>query len=184
MLQDILFQYQNLVHKVDRICEKLENHYADHLVCKPGCSKCCQVERSVLSIEAYVIEEELKLLSVQRIRRLRNQHRKNDQTCPLLWKNRCVIYLSRPIICRTHGLPIFYHEAEITFIDYCRLNFTKLPENYVFNNKNVLDMRTFNTELLRLEQLYFSQVLRKKWKPDNRILLQKILADVKSETSE
>lgn len=178
MLRDIIFQYQNLVHKVDHVCKKMENHYADYLICKPGCSLCCQVERSVLSVEAFIIEEELKLLSTHRIRKLRSQHRKNDQTCPLLWSNRCAIYLSRPILCRTHGLPIFYHEAEITFIDYCRLNFANLLEDYKFNKKFVLDMHPFNAELNRIDQLFFSQVFKKKWKPHNRILLKNILANM------
>ena len=45
--------------------------------------------------------------------------------CPLLVEDRCSIYESRPLICRTQGLPLLLEaedgEAEI---DFCPLNFT------------------------------------------------------------
>jgi len=154
MIEEILFQYQNLLHKIEQVCKRLSEYYAEHIICKPGCNQCCQVERTVIGLEAYIVEQQLLTLSSQRIRKLRNLHRKNDEHCPLLWNKLCVIYPARPIICRTHGLPIFYDEAEITFMDYCRLNFTKLPENYKFVNKNVLDLVKFNTKLVQLDQQF------------------------------
>ena len=45
--------------------------------------------------------------------------------CPLLVEDRCSIYESRPLICRTQGLPLLIEaedgEAEV---DFCPLNFT------------------------------------------------------------
>ena len=45
--------------------------------------------------------------------------------CPMLVEDRCSIYESRPLICRTQGLPLLMEaedgEAEI---DFCPLNFT------------------------------------------------------------
>ena len=45
--------------------------------------------------------------------------------CPLLVDDRCSIYESRPLICRTQGLPLLIEaedgEAEV---DFCPLNFT------------------------------------------------------------
>jgi len=175
MIEEILFQYQNLLFKLHKVCQKLEKYYAEHLVCKPGCCQCCEVERTVLSLEAYVIEQQLSTLSAQRIKRVRAFHLHDDNNCPMLWKNHCIIYPARPIICRTYGLPILYREAEITFIDYCRLNFTKLPEDYEFENKWILDMNKFNTELIQLDQNYTEQVLMNRWSPDNRTSLKQIL---------
>lgn len=45
--------------------------------------------------------------------------------CPLLVKDRCSIYESRPLICRTQGLPLLL-EAEdgAQEVDFCPLNFT------------------------------------------------------------
>ena len=178
MLEDILFQYQNLVHKVDQVCKNLMNHYRAYIICSPGCSQCCEVERTVLPIEAHVIEQQLSIFSPQRIKKLRARHRKNDASCPMLWENLCSIYFARPIICRTHGLPIFYTEAEITFIDYCRLNFTELAADYKFDENGVLDMTRLNAELVHLDQQFAEMVLRKKWQANDRTSLRRILKNL------
>jgi len=176
MLKEILFQYQNLLHKIEQANKRLKEYYSEHIVCKPGCSPCCEVERTVLPIEAYIAKQQLLTLSFQRIRKLRSRHRKHDERCPMLWNKLCAIYPARPIICRTHGLPIFYHEADITFVDYCRLNFTKLPEKYKFLDRNILDLTEFNAELVRLDQQFVEQVLGKRWQPNNRVSLRKVLS--------
>jgi len=46
-------------------------------------------------------------------------------SCPLLVDDRCSIYESRPLICRTQGLPLLM-EAEDggQEVDFCPLNFT------------------------------------------------------------
>ncbi len=177
MLEEIIFEYQNLVHKIEQTCSRLENFYKEHIVCQPGCSDCCKVDRSVLSIEAYFIRQQLKEFSAARIRKMRSRYKKNDQYCPMLWHDLCAIYPVRPIICRTHGLPIQYVEAEIAFVDYCRLNFTQLPETYEFQDEYIIDMREFNSELVRLDQRFVSEVLRKKWDPFKRISLINILLE-------
>ena len=59
ILGEILFQYQNLIFKVDSVCRELEELHQEHLICKPGCSQCCEVERTVCSVEAYIVEQSL-----------------------------------------------------------------------------------------------------------------------------
>ena len=174
-LDEILFQYQNLLFKVDSTCDELEKVYREHLICKPGCSQCCEVERTVCAVEAYIIEQQLLLLSVQKIRRLRKLYKDNDETCPMLLRNRCVIYPARPIICRTHGLPILYHEAERTFIDYCRLNFSKLPEHHLFKKEKILDMNPYYVELIQIDKKYFEHILGKTWRANQRRSIKSIL---------
>jgi Fe-S-cluster containining protein len=175
ILNEILFQYQNLIFKVDSVCHELEKLYREHLVCKPGCSQCCEVERTVCSVEAYIAEQQLLTLSSQKIRRLKKLHRHDDETCPMLLRNRCVIYPARPIICRTHGLPILYREAERAFVDYCRLNFTQLEQDHEFEEKAILDMNPFNVELVQIDKKFSEYVLGETWRPDNRRSLKKIL---------
>ncbi|NOZ61262.1 MAG: hypothetical protein GXO74_06235 [Calditrichaeota bacterium] len=175
MLEEIIFEYQSLIHKIEQTCSQLEGFYQEHLICRSGCSHCCKVDRSVLAIEAYFIEQQLKEFSTGRIRKMRSQYKKNDQYCPMLWHDRCAIYPARPIICRIQGLPILYVEAEIAFVDYCRLNFTQLPENYEFNEKRIIDMREFNSEVARLDQQFVEDVLGEKWDRYQRISLKRIL---------
>lgn len=174
-LDEILYKYRNLIFKVSSRCETLETLYREHLVCKPGCSQCCRVERTVLSIEGYIIERYLQKFSPQRIKRLRRLYKDSDETCPMLLKDRCVIYPVRPIICRTHGLPILYEEAGRAFIDYCRLNFTRLPLHYEFAEQDVLDMNPFNLELIELDRYFVEEVTHQPWHPKNRRSLKTIL---------
>lgn len=175
LINEILFQYQNLIFKIDSHCQELEQLYREHLVCKPGCSQCCEVERTVLSMEAYIIEQQLLILSPQKIKRLRKLHKDDDEICPMLLKNRCVIYPVRPIICRTLGLPILYHEAERAFVDYCRLNFTQLSMNYEFEEKNILNMNLFHAELIQIDKSFAEHILGQSWRPNNRKSLKSIL---------
>ena len=175
ILEEILFQYQNLIFKVDTACRELEELHQEHLVCKPGCSQCCNVERTVCSIEAYIVEQQLLTLSPQKIRRLKKLYKDSDETCPMLLRDRCVIYPARPIICRTHGLPILYREAERAFIDYCRLNFTKLPEDYKFDDKQIIDVNPYNVELIQIDKKFSEQVIEEPWRPGKRRSLKSIL---------
>ncbi len=175
LFKEILDQYQNLIFKIDSLCQKLETLYREHLVCRPGCSQCCEVERMVVPIEAYIIEQHLLTMAHQKIKRLRKLHKDDDKTCPFLLMNRCVIYSVRPIICRTVGLPILYHEAERAFIDYCRLNFTKLPPKYEFEEKNILDMNPFHTELIQLDKRFVEHISNQPWRPTNRRSVMNIL---------
>jgi hypothetical protein len=46
------------------------------------------------------------------------------ERCPLLDNDRCSLYTARPIICRTHGLPLLIEEAAGMRVDRCPLNFT------------------------------------------------------------
>lgn len=178
-LNEILFQYHNLIFKIDKFCKRLEKHYKEHLVCKPGCSHCCEVERTVCSIEAYIVEQQLLTLSPEKIKRLKKLHREDDETCPMLFRKRCVIYPVRPIICRTHGLPILYREAERAFVDYCRLNFTTLPQGHELEENQILDMNPFNVELIEIDKAFTENVLGKNWRPGSRKSLKKILLQIK-----
>lgn len=175
ILEEILFQYQNLIFKIDSASRELEDLHFKHLVCKPGCSQCCEVERTVFYIEAYIVEQHLHNLSTQKINRLKKLYKNNDEVCPMLLRNRCVIYPARPIICRTHGLPILYREAERAFVDHCRLNFANLSSLKSFSKKEILNINPFNVELIQIDKIFSEHILGKQWRPENRKSLKSIL---------
>ncbi len=175
LLNEILFLYRNLIFKVDSHCQKLEKLYHEYLVCKPGCSQCCEVDRTVFPVEAYIVEQQLLTLPLQQIWKIKKLRKDDDETCILLLKNRCLIYPVRPIICRTYGLPILYHEAERAFVDYCRLNFTQLPISYEFEEKNILDLNAFHAELIHIDKKFAEHVSGQPWRPNNRRSLKNIL---------
>jgi len=62
----------------------------------------------------------------QQAREVREREARGEPVaCPLLVDDRCAIYSSRPLICRTQGLPLLLDtEDGGQEVDFCPLNFT------------------------------------------------------------
>jgi Fe-S-cluster containining protein len=91
--------------------------------CREGCSSCC-VRFGVLEIEAERIRGVLARMDAGVRERVRVQGLDESATaCALLVDGRCSVYEERPIICRSHGLPIRIEEDGESRVDVCRLNF-------------------------------------------------------------
>jgi uncharacterized protein len=57
---------------------------------------------------------------------IKREARGERVACPLLVDDRCSIYESRPLICRTQGLPLLMEtEDGDQEVDFCPLNFTE-----------------------------------------------------------
>ncbi len=59
-----------------------------------------------------------------------------QDACPLLYEGCCLLYDYRPIICRTHGLPILTTHGGQPLIDFCPMNFVStetIPGSAVIN---------------------------------------------------
>jgi uncharacterized protein len=96
--------------------------------CAEGCSACCEARFSVFAVEAAPIRQALARLgqSDPALRaRIRDQadDPAHQHHCALLVDARCTVYAERPLICRSHGLPI----AADDHISHCPLNFTDAP---------------------------------------------------------
>lgn len=99
--------------------------------CRAGCDQCCHVRLSVFQIEAARISRALSELA-RFDPDLRSQIRRqaddpeHGQSCPMLVDGTCAIYEDRPLICRSHGLPVATEdEAGNVEISGCPLNFTE-----------------------------------------------------------
>lgn len=125
--------YEQLVQQVNTLTTRLTARYAKHLVCRAGCSGCCQHHLSVFPVEAARVKAAITALPDELCVRIEQQARTVDEreaqgqpvACPLLVDERCAIYEARPLICRTQGLPLLL-EAEdgAQEVDFCPLNFT------------------------------------------------------------
>lgn len=125
--------YRQLIKQVDKLTAKLSSHYAQHLVCRAGCSGCCHHHLSVFAVEAATVREAVEALPESLRARLQQQAREvleletrgERVACPMLINDRCSIYESRPLICRTQGLPLLIKaEDGEADVDFCPLNFT------------------------------------------------------------
>ncbi|MGH9847309.1 MAG: YkgJ family cysteine cluster protein, partial [Blastocatellia bacterium] len=88
---------------------------------------------SVFAVEAENLREAFEALPEELRRRIeaqagevvRREAQGEPVACPMLVDDACAIYPSRPLICRTQGLPLLV-EAEdgLREVDFCPLNFT------------------------------------------------------------
>lgn len=119
---------------------RVDRHFADALArslasfaCRPGCDHCCQQRFSVFEVEAAPIRAALLALEAAEPElraRVRQQGRDGSRSsCALLVDGRCSVYAARPLICRSHGLPIAVRDPDAPptaplQVDNCPLNFT------------------------------------------------------------
>lgn len=154
-MDDALSNYYQLVSKVDDLCRQIETEFADQLACSAGCSGCCR-HISLSWVEAVALATALAKLPPNEAEeiRLRAQSARTDGPCPLLVDDRCALYRDRPIICRTHGLPILTETGAGRSIDFCPHNFTgadSLP------GRAVVDLERLNTLLDSVNRLFVNQ---------------------------
>jgi len=96
--------------------------------CGEGCAACCHARFSVFAVEAAPISAALTRLAAEdpalraRIRRQADDPAHADR-CALLVDDRCSVYGERPLICRSHGLPVLADDR----VDHCPLNFGNEP---------------------------------------------------------
>ena len=96
-------QYKLLRTEIDNHSKKIENEHSDQIQCKKGCDMCC-MDYSILPIEFHSILNDLKenKLIPETLAKAK------DDECIFLINHVCTIYNKRPIICRTHGLPLLF----------------------------------------------------------------------------
>lgn len=125
------------VHLV-RLRARVDQHFAqavartpEQFACRPGCESCCHQRFSVFEVEAAPIREALAQLARtdgEARRRVRARGQDSGlRACALLLDGRCSVYEQRPLICRSHGLPIGVRESDEPGsplrLDHCPLNF-------------------------------------------------------------
>lgn len=104
--------------------------------CAAGCDACCHVRIGVFAVEAAPIRQALARLEATdpalrtRVRAQADDPQHQDR-CALLVDGRCAVYADRPLICRSHGLPIAVPDPTETSgqlrLDHCPLNFQSEP---------------------------------------------------------
>ncbi len=154
-MESLLNNYHQLLARVDALCEGIEKALNEHITCSEGCSACCTAI-TLFPVEADALHaalEELPAEDAAAIRRHVTEHA-DDERCPLLSHHRCLLYTARPIICRTHGLPILYSENGERRVDYCPRN---LEQCNSLDGSAIIDLDRLNALLVAVNSLYLSQ---------------------------
>lgn len=153
-MSSFLENYKQLTARVDALCNAIAATLGERLTCSAGCSSCC-TSITVFPVEAAAMRETLDNLPVEQaeeIRRYISAHADNER-CPLLSNHRCLLYEARPIICRTHGLPIIYTTDGRRNSDCCPLNLT---ETKSLSGSSVVDLDKLNTLLVAVNSIYLT----------------------------
>ena len=142
--EKVFQKYRKLVGQIDQATQRLEEMHRSHMVCRKGCSACC-MDYKIFPIEFFSILKNIRGKEIQ------IAPDAGDGDCVFLVDHACAIYEWRPIICRTHGLPLLYTNDEGEWeLSACELNFTEFDEE--FHTDNTFPQDKTNSRLFMLNK--------------------------------
>jgi Fe-S-cluster containining protein len=137
--------------KVDAFFARVEARHGDEVACRTGCADCCRARLTVTGVEARAIAGEVARWSIEQRRALAAQveARHGDPRCAALDDaDRCTIYEARPIVCRSHGVPVRLQRGSLPVIEVCPRNFARSAPAA----DCVLDQATLSTLVLAVDR--------------------------------
>jgi Fe-S-cluster containining protein len=134
--------YLRLIEKIDQYEIKLLKKYSSDIACRKGCDSCCILE-SVFPVEAYVIYESIRSGEGAAVIGFEN----TPGRCVFLKDGSCSIYNVRPVICRTHGYPVFVGGK----VDFCPENF---KERNSIDSEYILSLDNLNSALASINLIF------------------------------
>lgn len=165
-----LADYLRLRSDLDILCERLTEAHDEHLKCAPGCHKCC-MDFSIFPVEFFSIlkENENKKVKISNIAA--------EGECLFLIDGLCSIYESRPIICRTHGLPILSMGEDDWELSYCELNFISddMPE---FEESNTFPQDLYNSKLFLNNREFVNSIKDKSYSETDLLSLKELASQI------
>ncbi len=165
--KELFREYFAIRDELDRHCAELYQLHAPHLNCKAGCDSCC-MDFSIFPVEFYAIKQQagddLK----------KGMNPASEGGCPFLVNHRCVIYDTRPMICRTQGLPLLYMGEEQWELSVCELNFKDFDFDK-FTEENTTPQDKYNSRLFLLNQKYTKSLKSKPYNTKDLLPLRELL---------
>lgn len=116
----IFSSYRDLLARLDAFAGQLAARYGRHIACGPGCAGCCGQALELLPVEFYHLQAAAEHMAL-------SGPAAAGDACPLLTGGLCLLYDYRPVICRTHGMPLLLEANGRQWVDCCPENFTALP---------------------------------------------------------
>jgi uncharacterized protein len=173
-------RYRQLCAKVDAFFARVEARHADQLNCHRGCYDCCDARLSITGVEATAVVAAWRELSDERRAEVRATWRPDATACAALDRQgRCAIYAGRPLVCRSHGVPIRFQQPgkSLPVVETCFRNFPAtgaLGGPAAADPDCVLDQTTLSAMLLLIDK---EDALLSDRTPGERFELAELLAD-------
>jgi Fe-S-cluster containining protein len=170
---ELLNNYRQLVGRIDSLCAEIHRAYSGSIACRKGCNSCCR-HFSVFWVEAVTLALAARSLPKEQLALLRNRAKSFtvQDICPLQEDGACILYAHRPIICRTHGLPILMRRGADVRVDYCPRNFANIE---TFSGNAILDLDRLNEILAAINLLFVSRYFDGKEPPTTRVTISEAL---------
>jgi len=167
-----LANYLSLLNRVDQLCRQINETFAEQIACRAGCSACCR-HLTLFPVEAANLVKAVESLPGE-IRSLLSGRMQwpESGSCPLLLDDCCTVYNNRPVICRTHGLPLLAEVEGRRTVDCCPDNFRgaeSLPGSAVIN------LETLNSALVAINALFVARNNDGRFKGRDRLTIADII---------
>jgi uncharacterized protein len=162
-------RYEELASKVDAFFARVADRHGADMQCATGCSDCCHVRLTITAVEAAAIRAHVATWPAEQRRNLANQGA-SDRCAGLDGAARCRIYAARPLVCRSHGVPIRLRGA-LPVVQACHRNFTRTEPD----PDCVLDQATLSATLYAVDA---AEAAATGADPGRRIDLAALLADL------
>lgn len=139
--------YRSLIEKLDAHESKLLQKYGGNISCIKGCDACCILE-SVFPVDAFMI---YNAFSSGSISHESLPPAEAPGKCVFLREGICSVFSARPVICRTHGYPVFVDGKA----DFCPENFSGLSS---IDSEYILDLENLNRALASINIIFQREV--------------------------
>jgi Fe-S-cluster containining protein len=171
----VLENYRELIKSLDSHAAGITDIYGEHMDCRKGCDGCCR-HLSVFWVEGFALFDALRKAPKARadIVRRKIAHGATSLECPLLEDHVCLLYEARPVICRTHGLPLMNEYQSGPEIHCCPKNFQNFQ---ALPGDAVLDMEMVNSSLATINSLFVEDFFAESRKPaEERLEISEFLS--------
>ncbi len=166
-------QYKVLLNEIDNHSKALEKEHSDAMVCKAGCDMCC-MDYSIFPIEFYSILNDIKSAGLYP----ETTEVQDENVCVFLNNHVCTIYEQRPVICRTHGLPLLFMNDDSEWeLSVCDLNFTKFDFGR-FTLENTFPQDKYNSKLYLLNKKFISEFEEKQYSEFDLIPIKELAKQI------
>jgi hypothetical protein len=146
---DPLRNLETLRNRVETHSNRVLSAHPDQFACQKGCAGCCATEREINDLEYAALQRGFAQLDTDETQRL--MAAQDGTACPLLVDQACSLYEERPLICRSHGLPIVMESK----LDVCPLNFEDIDLKSL-PDTDLLSVDTI-TAILTVSNMLFCQ---------------------------
>ena len=168
-----LRNYRDLLDRVDALCLRTTEEFSTQVSCQRGCSNCGR-HVSLSWVEAVTLALALDHLPEAQGEWIRDRARRtaSQDPCPLLDKGACLLYATRPIVCRTHGIPLLTNVDGREEVVSREHNFR---DRSVLPSRALIDLNLLNASLVTINNLFVSEVFHGRSPEQERLSIAEAL---------